>query len=125
MRKNIFLMAAELGDTDTYYCLAMCYYQKKDYDNMFKYFLMDTKNGNEESKLLLGKILFLNPTIINKFMPLVFEIQKENTKLTSELKSALGSNEILKEENTHLKYMPSGPGYLDTKQHFDIVSKKS
>lgn len=112
-----YSMAVDKGDSDAMINLGVYYFKQKDYVNMLKYYLMAIQNGNETGKQNLNKKIKENDdVVINNLIKLTIDGQKQINILKQENNKLIG-------EITHLKYMPGGPGYLDTKQHFDQTIK--
>lgn len=115
--KKYYLMAIEKGHIKSMINLAYFYRHQKDYDNMFKYYFMAVDNDNKIGKKFLQEIIRDNE-IMDKFFKFVIGNKKQIDVLQIK-------NNILEQENNHLKYMPNGQGYLEAKKDFEQNMKNN
>lgn len=97
--------------------LAHYYYNiEKDLPNAIKYYLMAIQNGDIISKEVMKKIFKSNDNALDQLIQLTVDSNKKNNILEEKINT-------LSEENSHLKYMPGGIGYLEAKHNFESITK--
>lgn len=117
--EKYYKMAIENDSTKSiyFYNLGLCYRDQEKYTEALKYFLLAHKLGNKDATIEIIDLMD-KKTIRYTILEMYSKILEENGEFESKNKS-------LTDENTHLKYVPNAPGYLEEKDHFDkcVINK--
>lgn len=120
-------MAIEKGNADAIDNLALSYQQNGKWNDAIEYFLQILKSAHQ-NPTLVGD--FMN-NIKNNLKKFLEEDVAKNKMLDiylknySEIEELRSTNLSLAAENTHLKYVPGGIGYVEAKNHFmDVQQNK-
>ena len=102
-----YLMAIKKGNSMAMNNLGIYYKEQKDYENILKYHLM----ACEKDEFSLEHFISIDKKIIIEYLLKLNDNKRNNNKIIKKLKGNI----------RQLTYKPDGPGYIKTKNHFDLL----